>query len=116
LGSMTGRLERLEEASREMAVGELRRAWASLSDEEVAELFSPYADWTPVSHPNPQVRELEKRARTAMPEELITRAAGLTEHMDEEEVNRRVSKLVRSLGIFERGDNIRRLMLASGEK
>jgi hypothetical protein len=36
--------------------------------------------------------------------------------MDSEEIDRRISDLVRSLGIFERGDNIRRHMLASGGK
>jgi hypothetical protein len=98
-----------------LAVDELRRAWASFTDEEVAELFSPYADWTSVSHPNPQERELEKRARAAMPEELISRAIGRTERIDSEEVDRRIRILNQQLGIFERGNNIRRLMLASGE-
>jgi hypothetical protein len=110
------RLELLEEISQDRARAELRRAWASFTDEEVAELLSPYADWTPNSVPNPQERELEKRVRATMPEELIARAIGRTERMDQEEIDRRISKLVRSLGIFERGDNIRRLMLTSGEK
>ena len=115
-GSVGRRLMRLEEASQERAAAQVRRAWADLTDEEVAELLSPYADWSPNSEPNPQERELEKRARTAMPEGLISRAIGRTERMGQEEVNRRLSDLVRSLGIFERGDNIRRHMLTSGEK
>ena len=116
MGSLGRRLGRLEGLSREDAVAELRRAWASLTDEEVAELLSPYADWTPVSHPNPQERELERRARAAMPEELISRAIGRTERMADEEVDRRIRSLNRELGIFERGDNIRRHMLASGAR
>jgi hypothetical protein len=114
MGAIERRLEKLEDSSRELAVAELQRAWAALTDEEVAELFVPYADWTPNSEPNPEERELEKRARAAMPEELIARAIGLTERMESEEVDRRIRFLNRELGIFERGDNIRRLMLASG--
>jgi hypothetical protein len=113
VGSVTGRLERLEEASRDRAVDELRRAWASFTDEEVAELLAPYADWVPNSEPNPEERELEKRARAAMPEELIARAIGLKNGMEDEEVDRRIRSLNRELGIFERGDNIRHHMLAT---
>lgn len=115
MGSVGKRLEKLEDLSRDRAVGELRRAWASLTDEEVAELLSPYADWTPNSEPNPEERELEKRARGAMPEELIARAIGLKDGMETEEVDRRIHSLVRSLGIFERGEGIRRYILTSGE-
>jgi hypothetical protein len=50
-----------------------------------------------------------------MPEELIALAIGLTEHMETEEIDRRIRVLVRSLGIFERGEGIRRYMLTSGE-
>jgi hypothetical protein len=116
VGGVSRRLERLEEDARGRAVGELRRAWDGLTDGEVAELLSPYADWTPVSHPNPQERELEKRVRATAPEELISRAIGRTERMgQEEDVDRRIANLFRSLGIVERGDGIRRHMLASGE-
>lgn len=113
--SVSRRLTRIEEVSQDRARAELRRAWASLTDREVAELLSPYADWTPNSEPNPEERKLEKRVRAAVPEELIGRAIGLTERIDSEEIDRRISDLVRSLGIFERGDNIRRHMLTSGE-
>lgn len=115
MGSVSKRLDRLEENSRDRAATELRRAWASLTDKEVADLLAPYADWTSVSHPNPQGRVLEKRARAAMPEELIARAIGLTEGMESEEIDRRVGVLNRKLGIFERGDNIRRHMPVSRE-
>jgi hypothetical protein len=116
VASLGRRLGRLEGLSRKDAVAELRRAWNSLTDEEVAVLLSPYADWTPNSEPNPKERALEKRARAAMPKGLISRATGLTERMASEEIDRRISNLVRSLGIFERGDNIRHHMLASGEE
>jgi hypothetical protein len=107
------RLERLEEDSQDRAAAELRRAWASLTDKEVAELLAPYADWIPNKEANLKERELEKRMRAAMPEELIARAIGLTEGMESEEIDRRVGVLNRKLGIFERGDNIRRHMLTS---
>lgn len=116
MGGVSRRLDRLEEDSRDRAMAKLRRAWASLTDEEVAELLSPYADWVPNSEANPEERELEKRMRAAIPEELISRAIGRTEHMSQEEVDRRLSDLVRSFGISERGDGIRRHMLASGEE
>ena len=116
MGGVSRRLGRLEEDSRDRATAELRRAWASLTDEEVAELLSPYADLTPDIEPSPEGRELEEKMRAAMPEELISRAIGRTEHMSQEEVDRRLSNLVRSFGISERRDNIRRHMLASGEE
>ena len=50
-----------------------------------------------------------------MPEELISRAIGRTEWIDQQEVDRRISELVQALGIFERGDNIRRHMQTTKE-
>lgn len=113
--SVSRRLALHEEVSRDRARDELRRAWDSLTDREVAELLSPYADWAPNSEPNPEERELEKRTRAAMPEELIARAIGLTERMDPEERDQRISNLVQTFGISERGDRIQRHMLALGE-
>lgn len=95
-------------------MAELRRAWASLTDREIALIMAPYANG--IREPTPEEREVQERARAAMPEEIISRAIGRTEHMDSEEVNRRIHVLNRSLGIFERGDGIRRHMLASGER
>lgn len=115
MSAIERRVEKLEGRSREDATARLREAWASLTDEEVAELLSPYADWVPNSEPNPEEREVEKRARSRMPEELIARAIGLTEGMESEEVGRRIGNLVQTLGIFERGDGIRHHMLDSGE-
>lgn len=114
MGSIGNRVSRLEDLSREGAVAELRRAWAGLADREIALMMAPYANG--IRESTPEESEVEKRARAAMPEELISRAIGRTEHMDSEELDRHISSLVRSLGIFERGHNIRRHMLASGEK
>jgi hypothetical protein len=98
LSNVSRRLERLEEDVQDRARAEMHRAWASLTDKEVAELLSPYADWTPVSHPNPQERALEKRMRAAMPEELISQAIGRKSGMEDEEVNRRTGLL--GVGMF----------------
>jgi hypothetical protein len=116
LGGVSRRLERLEADCRDRAAAELRRAWANLTDEEVAELLFPYADWVPNSVPNTEERVLEKKVRAAMPAELIATAIGLKNGMEDEEVDRRIAELVRCLGIFERGEGIRRHMLASGAR
>ena len=111
-GSVSRRLARLEKADQDRAVAELRRAWTSLKDREIALIIAPYANG--VREPTPEEKEVEEKARVAMPEELISRAIGRTEHMESEEVDRRIHVLNRSLGIFERGDTIRSHMLASG--
>jgi hypothetical protein len=116
LGGASRRLERLEADYRDRAAAELRRAWANLTDEEVAELLFPYADWVPNSVPNTEERVLEKKVRAAMPAELIATAIGLKNGMEDEQVDRRIAELVRCLGIFERGQGIRRHMLASGPR
>lgn len=106
------RLAKLEEDAQDRAAAEMRRVWANLTDWEIALMLAPYADG--IREPTPEEREMEKNSRAAMPEELITRAAGLTEHMGPEERDRRVSNLVGTFGISERRDRIRRHMLASG--
>jgi hypothetical protein len=108
------RLACLEELSREVAVAELRQAWANLTDEEVALVMAPYADC--VREPTPKEREVEEKAWAAMPEQLIATAIGLIERMEPEEVRRRISDLVRTLGIFERGDGIRRHIQTTSEE
>ncbi len=115
MASVGKRLGRLEELSRERAAAQLWGAWANLTDEEIAELLSPYADWTPNRDPHPEERELEKRVRAAMPEELISRAIGFKDGMEDEEVDRRIHSLNRELGIFERGEGIRRHMQTTKE-
>lgn len=115
MGSVNSRLARLEEVSRDRAVAELCRAWAGLTDKEVATVLTPYAEWAHTGLPTEEETEVRERVRVAMPEELIALAIGLTEHMETEEIDRRIRVLVRSLGIFERGEGIRRSMLTSGE-
>jgi hypothetical protein len=124
MGSLGRRLCRLEGLSREDAVAELRRAWANLTDEEIGLILAPCigAEKLPdgrvrrLRERTPEEREVEEKARATMPEELISRAIGRTERMADEEVDRRIRSLNRELGIFERGDNIRRHMLASGAR
>lgn len=113
MGGVSRRLARLEEVSQNRAAAEMRRAWASFTDRELATLLAPYADG--IREPTPEEREVEGKARAAMPEELIARAAGLTERMEPEERDRRISNLVRTFGISERRDRIRRHMLVPVE-
>jgi hypothetical protein len=63
MGSIENRLKRLEDSSREGAVEDLKRAWAALTDEELALVLCPY---------------VEKRSDRSEAEELIGRAIGLT--------------------------------------
>jgi hypothetical protein len=107
------RLSWLEELSHERATARLREAWASLSDREVALMMAPYVDG--IREPTPQEREVEEKARAAIPEGLIAMAIGLKNGMEEEEVNRRISNLVQTLGIFERGKGVRRHMQPTRE-
>lgn len=114
MGGVSRRLARIEEASQDRARAELYQAWAGLADREIATVLAPYAEWAKTSEPTEEARAVWEKTRAAMPEELIARAIGLTERMDLEEIDRRISDLVRSLGIFERGEGIRRHMLTSG--
>ena len=115
MGSVSRRLAKLEEVSQDRATAELRRAWASLTDEEVATVLAPHAKWTHTGEPTEEEKELRERTRAAMPEELIAAAIGLTESMEPEEIDRRIHILVGELGIIERDAGIRRhLQAASG--
>jgi hypothetical protein len=114
LGSLETRLARLEDLSREHAAAQITRAWAQLTDKEIALMLAPYADGA--REPTPEEREVEERMRAATPEELIHKAIGFEEGMEQEEVNRRISKLVDRLGIFERGAGIRRHLRALSEE
>ena len=88
---MSRRLELLEDASRESAAAEIRRAWMGLADEEMALLLAPYFH---EREPTLEERALEERARGAWPEELIARAIGHREGMPDEEVGRRIRGLL----------------------
>jgi hypothetical protein len=93
----------------------LRRAWASLSDEELAIFLIPYAKWLKEKgEPAPEWERIREKAQGAMPEELCARAIGFEEDMEQEEIDQRIHELVQTLGIFERGANIRRHMQERG--
>jgi hypothetical protein len=108
MGSVSWRLAQLEELSRERARSFLRQAWGSLADEEAAFLLASYAEWVPDEEPTSEEQEVRKKTRAAMPEELIAQAIGLTDLIKPEEIDRRIGKLVQTLGTFECGDGIRR--------
>ena len=118
MGGVRKRLGRLEEHSRRRAVIKLRRAWADLTNKELTLLLGPYtgASRLPdgricgIREPTPEESEADERFRALATEELIAAAIGLTEQMEPEEVDRRISALNRELGIFERGEGIRRQM------
>jgi hypothetical protein len=112
MGSIETRLTRLEDISQERAVAELCRIWGGMTDEEIAVFLVPYAEWVPDSEPTPKENEVSEKTQAAMPEELIARAIGFTEGMEDEEIDQRIGNLVRRLGIFERGSGIRRHMLS----
>lgn len=123
MGSIGSRVTRLEERHRERAVEDLRRAWDTLSDEEVALLYDPYTDAQEspdgrlrfACEATPAQRMTQEKMRFIVPEELIARAIGLAEEMDSKEVDRRMKALVGRLGIFERGEGVRHHMRAARE-
>jgi hypothetical protein len=112
MGSIETRLTRLEDISQERAVAELCRIWGGMTEEEIAVFLVPYAEWVPDSEPTPKENEVSEKTQAAMPEELVARAIGFTEGMEDEEIDRRIANLVRRLGIFERGLGVRHHMLA----
>ena len=113
MASISNRVARLEEASRESAVAELRRAWASLTNEEVALMLAPYVDGR--REPTPEERAPAEKMRAVAPEETIAAAIGLEESMESEEIDNRMKALCKRLGVFERGEGIRRHMRAAKE-
>jgi hypothetical protein len=111
LGRISNRLARLEAFVRERAVAELRRAWASLSDEELAIFLAPYAKWIKSGgESGPEWERVRDKLQAVVPDDLIARAVGLEDGMRQEEIDRRIDELVQALGIFGRGDSIRRHM------
>jgi hypothetical protein len=70
--------------------------------------MAPHAEWSHADKPTDEEKEVRKKARASMPEEGIAAAIGLTERMESEEIDRRIQYLVGELGIFERGEGIRR--------
>ena len=116
MGSIETRLSRLEELSQERAVEELRRAWARLSDKEIALILGRLVQPDMHQDGDPEEESAVEKARVSMLEELIAVAIGFTEHLDTEEIDRRIKALTKRLGIFERGAGIRRHMRAVGER
>jgi hypothetical protein len=108
LGGVSRRLAKLEEVSQDWAAAELRRGWANLTDWEGATILAPNAEGVKTGEQTEEEKEVWEKARAAMPEELIARAIGLTERTNPEEIDRRIHSLVEELGIFERGEGIRR--------
>jgi hypothetical protein len=115
VGRIGRRLTQLEDSSRERAVGELKRAWAALTDEELALVFLPYVEER--SGRSEAEKRVVEKARTYMPEELIAVAIGLSfaGEPPEEEVSRRMKELNHRLGIFEGRPRLRARLRASKE-
>ena len=88
---MSRRVELLEDASRESAAAEIRRAWMGLADEEMALLLAPYFHGR---EPTPEELEAHERGREVWPERLIARAIGHRGGMPDEEVGRRMGELL----------------------
>jgi hypothetical protein len=80
-------------------VKNLRRAWAALTDEEVALVLCPYVEKR--SDRSEAEERAEEKARASMPEELIATAIGLTGKTSQEEADQRIKELNHRLGIFE---------------
>jgi hypothetical protein len=96
----------LEALSQDRAVDEIRRAWASLTDKEVALVLAPYVDGRQ-EELTPEERAPAEKMRAFVPEELIAVAIGLEGRMESEEIGHRIKDLVGRLGVFERGNSIR---------
>jgi hypothetical protein len=90
MGSVTRRLQALEDCSREQAAAQIRQAWDRLSDEEMALILAP-------GHfgrePTPKEARAQKESREAMPQSLIAHAIGYQEEMPGEEVSRRLKEV-----------------------
>lgn len=90
MGSVTRRLQALEDCSREQAAAQIRQAWDRLSDEEMALILAP-------GHfgrePTPKEARAQKESREAIPESLIAHAIGHREDMVEDEVFRRLGEV-----------------------
>ena len=99
MGIIENWLRRLEGSSRENAVKELKRAWAALTDEEVALVLCPYVEKR--SDRSEAEERAEEKVRASMPEELIAAAIGLTGKTSQEEVGQGIMELNYWLGIFE---------------
>lgn len=85
------RLEHLEDRSREQATTEVLRAWERLTDAEVARILALFRFGR---EPTPEEQVAHETFREEVPEDLIARAIGLKEGMDEDEIGRRIGELI----------------------
>jgi hypothetical protein len=91
LAGIGRRLERLEESSRRSAAADVRLAWEAMSDEEIALVLGPHYFRR---EPTAEEAEAADRFSTRMPDDLIDRAVGYREGMEDEEIERRMCDLV----------------------
>jgi hypothetical protein len=111
VGSITRRLQTLEESSREQATAEVRRAWDRTPDKEVALILAPFHFGR---DPTPEEAAAQEQAREVMPEALIARAIGYSEDLAEEEVSRRLGEMMDPVLQTRRGRLLRRLQEREG--
>jgi hypothetical protein len=114
MGSIGTRITRLEGHSREPAVDELRRAWASLSDKEIAFMLGRYVELEMRSEGSLEEQRAVEKGRSALSAELIAQAIGFTEKLSPKEVDQRIEALGQRLGVLERGPGIRRYWQVTG--
>lgn len=106
MGSITRRLQTLEDRSREQAVAEIRQAWESLSDEQMVLVLAPFHFGR---EPTPEEAAVEEQCREVMPESLIARAIGYSEALSEEEVSRRLKEVTEPILRTRRSGLLRQL-------
>ena len=106
MGSITRRVETLEDRSREQAAAEIHRAWEGLSDKEIALVVAPLQF---SREPTPQESAAKEVGREVMPEPLIARAIGYSESLPQVEVSRRLRELVDPVLRNRRGRLLRQL-------
>lgn len=90
MGSVSRRLQALENQSREQAVAEIRRAWDRLTDAELVLLLAPFHFGR---EPTLEESAAEAGFREAVPEDLIARAVAYSETLPHEEVSRRLREV-----------------------
>ncbi|MDP9476685.1 MAG: hypothetical protein M3R38_13540 [Actinomycetota bacterium] len=106
MGSLTRRLRMLEDRDRERAAADLRRAWERLSDEEVSRILAPFHFGR---EPTTDEATAAESFREVVPEALIARAIGYSEHMADEEVSRRLREALAPVPQLRRDRLLRQL-------
>jgi hypothetical protein len=106
VGRLRSRLERLEGQSKEQALNALRKAFATLSDREIALAVQSGGRL----NRSPEEQAVAAKLEALGVDELLAAAIGPIAGLSSERINGRVSEVVRHLGVFERGAGIRRHM------